>query len=112
MPQTLEELESEVGQLKRLLQAFREKENGRLKVQFDKAKSLLGKALLKTKDLESAFEKTQEKIELSTLMNELVLANNPSTNKLGFNYQEIIFKQVEEVLLQAFPRERKLRTDS
>ena len=104
MPQTLEELQSEVELLKNLLQKFREKENGRLKTQYNKTKSLLGGALLKTKDLESGFENIQEQIELSTLMSELILANNPSTDKLGFNYQHVIFKQVEEVLLQGLPQ--------
>ena len=104
MSKTLEELQTELDALKEVLHQFRIKENQRLKFQYDHAKNLLGRALFQTKELESAFEKTQEKIQLSRLMNELVLANNPSTDKLGFNYQDLIFKQVQEVLLKELPQ--------
>ena len=104
MPQSLEELQEELKAVKESLLRIREKENQRLSLQYERAKGLLGKALLQTKDLENAFENTQEKIELSRLMNELVLANNPSTDKLGFNYQELVFKNVEEILLKELPK--------
>lgn len=98
----LEILEQKLQSLENENQSLKDREFKRVKGEWEKIKDSLYELFDDGDRVEEKYEGLLHKIRKNKILSLIANANNPTSNKLGFRFVEVISRELERVLVKSF----------